>query len=106
LVEAGVNESELESCKKEESRGVVYAQEDFNLNETYQVTGSPTLILNGERADEFNFGGRTAEAVKTLLCCGFENQVQFCESILTNEQAAPGFSENYGSGDSASGTCG
>lgn len=105
LVEAGVDKSELESCKKEESRGIAYAQEDFDLNAMYQVTGSPTLILNGEKADEFNFGGRTAEAVKTLLCCGFENQVQFCENILTDQEAAPGFSETYSSGSSASGTC-
>jgi hypothetical protein len=105
LIEASVNEDELNSCKQEESRGLAYAQEDFDLNTKYQITGSPTLFLNGEQADEFSFGGRTAEAIKSLICCGFETQSQVCETILTQEEAAPGFSETYSSGDSSSGTC-
>jgi len=105
LTETGIDKNKLESCKKEESRGITYAQKDFDLTEAYQVTGSPALILNGEKVSEFDFGGRTAEAVKSLICCGFKNQVQFCENILTNEEAMSGFSETYSSGSSASGTC-
>jgi len=105
LTETGVDKNKLESCKKEESRGIAYAQEDFDLTGAYQVTGSPALILNGEKVSEFDFGGRTAEAVKSLICCGFENQAQFCENILNNEEAMSGFSETYSSGSSASGTC-
>ena len=105
LVEAGVNKDELNSCKQEESRGLAYAQKDFDLNMEYQVTGSPTLFLNGEKASEFDFGGRTAEAVKNLICCGLETQSQVCETILTQEEAASGFSETYSLGSSSSGSC-
>jgi len=111
LTEAMVDTDKLESCKKEESKGIAYAQEDFDLNATYQITGSPTLIINGQDLNtpqkpiEFNFGGRTAEAVKSLICCGFENQSQFCENILTEEEASTGFSETYGSGTSDGGSC-
>jgi hypothetical protein len=105
LIESGVNKEELDSCKQENSRGLTYAQKDFDLNIEYQASGSPTLVLNGEKASEFDFGGRAAEAVKSLLCCGFETQSQVCETILTQEEAASGFSETYGSGSSSSGTC-
>jgi len=105
LTEAMVDTDKLESCKKEESKGIAYAQEDFDLNAAYQITGSPTLILNGEKVSEFDFGGRTAEAVKNLICCGLENQSQFCDNILTSEEATAGFSETYSSGNSDDGSC-
>jgi len=105
LTEVEIDKDQLESCKQEESRGIAYAQEDFDLNGTYQVSGSPTLVLNGEVISEFDFGGRTAESIKSLLCCGFEDPFQFCENILTTEEATPGFSETYSSGEAGSGTC-
>ena len=105
LTETMVDTDKLESCKKEESKGIAYAQEDFDLNVAYQITGSPTLTLNGQGVSEFDFGGRTAEAVKSLICCGFENQSQFCENILTSEEATAGFSETYSSGTSGAGSC-
>jgi len=60
------------------------------------------LILNGEKVSEFDFGGRTAEAVKNLLCCGFSEKPELCSKKLSETQAATGFSENYSSGDSSS----
>ncbi len=105
LIDSGIDKDKLESCKKEESRGLSYAQEDFDLNAKYQASGSPTLILNEGEVSEFDFGGRTAEAVKSLICCGFENQSQICETILSKEEATTGFSETYSSGDSGSGSC-
>ena len=105
LKEIGVDQEKLEGCKNDESRGLTYAQRDFDLEDEYKITGSPTLILNGQRISEFDFGGRTAEAVKTLLCCGFENESASCEKTLTEEESATGFSETYGSGESGSGSC-
>ena len=105
LKEAGVDQEKLEGCKNDESRGLTYAQGDFDLQNKYQVSGSPTLILNGQNISEFDFGGRTAEAVKTLLCCGFEGNFAYCDQILTEEQSAAGFSETYSSGESGSGSC-
>lgn len=105
LNSAGIDSTKLNECMDDVERGVEYAREDFELQNNYRVTGSPTLILNGERVSEFDFGGRTAEAVKTLLCCGFEEEPAFCEKELTTEQAATGFSEAYSSGSSSGGQC-
>jgi len=50
---------------------------------------------------EFDFGGRTAEAVKTVLCCGFTNQPPFCQTKLTTNQAAASFSADYATSDNS-----
>ena len=107
LKEAKVDEKKLESCMSDNSKGLKYAKEDFAAQDKYGAGGSPTLVLNGEveGVDEFAFGGRTAEAVKTLLCCGFEEKPQFCEKELDTRSAATGFSEEYSSGPSGSGGC-
>lgn len=105
LKEAKIDVEKLEGCMEDENRGLKYAEEDFELQNTYRVTGSPTLVLNGERVDEFEFGGRSANAVKTLLCCGFVKQPEYCSKNLTTIQAAIGFSSGYSSGRTSSGRC-
>jgi hypothetical protein len=106
LGSAGIDQTSLEECMEDPSKGVEYAKEDFDLQGAYGVTGSPTLILNGERVSEFDFGGRSAEAVKTVLCCGFEEEPDVCSQELETEQAARGFSESYSSsGGSSGGQC-
>lgn len=102
LQTAGIDSTKLEACMSD--KGLEYAQEDFDLNDKYSIRGSPTLILNGEQASEFDFGGRTAEAVKTLLCCGFSDKPSECSQELTTESAATGFSETY-SGSGGTGSC-
>jgi hypothetical protein len=97
---AGIDIDKLNSCRSDSSRGLAYAKKDFDLQNKYQVSGSPTLILNGEKVNEFDFGGRTAEAVKTLLCCGFKNKPGVCSKELTASSAATGFSESYSSSSS------
>ncbi len=105
LKEAEIDVEKLEACMENGSRGLKYAEKDFELQKNYRVTGSPILILNGERVNEFDFGGRTANAVKTLLCCGFVNPPKFCTQNLTNAQAAIGFSPTYSSGKTSPGQC-
>jgi len=106
LASAKVNKNLLESCLKDTNKGIAYIQKDFENQNKYQVTGSPALILNGKNVSEFDFGGRTAEAVKTVLCCGFTNQPSFCSQKLTTGQAATSFSPTYSTGGSASsGSC-
>lgn len=100
---AGVDEPALEACMTEPSRGIKYAQEDFALQDAYGVTGSPSLFLNVEKVSEFDFGGRTAQAVKNLLCCGFASELPACLQELSKDPAATSFSETYsGSGSSSS----
>jgi len=101
LTEAAVDAAKLNACMAAGGKGVTYAQADFALADDYGVTGSPTMIMNGETASEFDFGGRTADAVKTLLCCGFTSQPAACSAALTTAQAATSFSEAYSSGTTA-----
>jgi hypothetical protein len=88
----------LDECMKDSSRGLKYAQVDFDSQNEYAVTGSPALILNKGDVSEFDFGGRTAEAVKTVICCGFNSQPAFCNEELSTDSAEPGFSPVYSSG--------
>lgn len=79
-----IDKEKLEECMDDVTRGIEYAKEDFELQDKYAITGSPTLILNGIKVSEFDFGGRNPEAVKTLLCCGFKEQPESCsESLAT-----------------------
>ncbi len=105
LNEAKIDVEKLRACMQDENRGLKYAEKDFELQNNYRVSGSPTLVLNGERVSEFEFGGRTANAVKTLLCCGFVNPPKYCSQNITNLKAAIGFSSSYSSGTTSSGQC-
>jgi hypothetical protein len=108
LTSANVDKSNIEACMADSARGLKYAKEDFDLQGEYSVSGSPTLFLNGEKVSEFDFGGRTAEALKTLLCCGFKSNLDICSQKLLETQAATGFSETYASasGSSSDAACG
>lgn len=111
LREARVDENKLEGCLQE--RGKEYAKKDFEAQDRYGVSGSPTLILNGEIVDEQGFAKaaelsiRSAEVVKQLLCCGFKEAPEFCSQELSREQAATGLSPDYtlSSGNSSGGEC-
>jgi hypothetical protein len=106
LKSAGIDEVKLNECQKDSNRGLKYAQKDFESQQKYNVQGSPTLILNGEEVSEYDFGGRTAEAIKTLLCCGFAKRSEFCNKKLVDSQAAIGFSLTYiGQSSQVGGSC-
>jgi len=96
--------SGLTDCMADQNRGLAYAQKDFDAQNKYKVTGSPTLILDGETISEFDFGGRTAEAVKTMLCCGFQDKPEFCNQTLSAESANTSFSSGYSSAGSDAGS--
>ena len=107
LTNAKIDKTILATCMKDTNKGLAYIQKDFERSNKFNATGSPTLILNEKDVSEFDFGGRTAEALKTVLCCGFNNQPSFCSQKLTTEQAASSFSETYNtsSDSSSSGNC-
>jgi len=102
----GVDSAKLQACISDTSRGVAYAAEDFALNDTYNITGSPTLVLGKAVIDETDFGGRSANGVKSALCSGFNTEASFCSTELTTTSAAVSFSEDYsGSGSNSSASC-
>ncbi|MBN2094849.1 MAG: hypothetical protein JW727_02275 [Candidatus Aenigmarchaeota archaeon] len=109
LTSAKVDKAKLEECMSDASKGVEYAKEDFELSDKYQVTGSPTLIMNQERVSEFDFAvdgadGRSAEAAKNLLCCGFNTKPAFCSTELAKTRAATMYSDGY-DGAGSTGSC-
>ncbi|MCG2690131.1 hypothetical protein L6252_02515 [Candidatus Parcubacteria bacterium] len=101
LTTAQIDITGLTSCMTDPTKGLAYAQVDFTEQNTLDVTGSPSLFLGGVKQSEFNFGGRTAQGVKTLLCCGFNEVLNACQTELSTEQAASSFSETYSGGAGA-----
>lgn len=87
----------LNSCVSDGNRGLAYAKEDFDLNSKYGIQGSPTLILNGQKVSEFDFGGRVSDAIKTIVCNSSNTPPDFCSQKLNTEQAATSFSLTYAS---------
>lgn len=88
---SGVNETALDGCLANSSRVLKYAREDFNFTQRFNITGSPTLLMNGEIVRESDFGGRTEQAVKNMLCCGFGSKPDYCSMNLSTEAAKTGF---------------
>ncbi len=92
LKSSAIDETMLNACVKDDSRGLTYAQKDFDLAKKFNITGSPTLTLNGKIVSESNFStnttsARSPEAIKELLCCGFNEEPAFCAEQLNKTQA-------------------
>jgi hypothetical protein len=104
----GVDSAKLNACVSTPSRGVAFAKIDFDLSAKNNISGSPTLTVNGTKTSEGAFGGRSAEGVKAMACVGFNSEPSFCSTKLSTTEAAVSFSETYeGSGSTgADANCG
>jgi len=91
----GVDSANLNACISTPARGVAYAKKDFDLNIKYNISGSPTLILNGTQVSESSYGGRSSDGVKSMVCAGFNSQPSFCSAKLNTAQATVSFSATY-----------
>jgi thioredoxin 1 len=99
LKSTSVDTGKLDSCMDDTGRGSAYAKEDFAQASKYGITGSPTLVMGGKEVSEFDFAtnttnGRSPEALKELLCCGFDKEPDFCEVRLNESRAATMYSKN------------
>jgi hypothetical protein len=93
LTQTGVNTTNLTACTTDANRGIAYAQKDFDLQSKYSIGSSPTLLVNDSQVvSEFDFGGRTADALKQVACCGSTTQGAFCSKELTKTEVATAFS--------------
>lgn len=99
---ANIDKSKLNSCVTDVKRGVAYAKEDFDLAKTYGITGSPTLVLNGQKIDETPFGGRSADAIRNIICSSSSKPSDFCAKKLDTTSAAVSFSLTYASNSPSS----
>jgi hypothetical protein len=70
LASTGVDQGSLSACMSDSTRGLKYAQVDFDLANKFEISGSPTLLLNEkQKVSEFDFGGRVVDSMKQLVCC-------------------------------------
>jgi hypothetical protein len=105
----GIDTTKLNACVSDSNRGLAYAQTDFDLSTKYNVSGSPTLILNGTQVSESDFGGRSSDGVKSMVCAGFNSKPSFCSTKLNTTAAATSFYATYATssnGSSGSTQCG
>lgn len=94
LTQTGVNQTSLDSCMTDANKGLKYAQADFDLASKLGVTGSPGLVLNDKQTvSEFDFGGRVADSIKQIICCGSTTKPAFCDQTLSTTEVASSYSE-------------
>lgn len=98
LTSTGVDKNNLNACISDKNRGLKYAEADFTLANQYGVQGSPELFINNDKVDEFSFGGRTENALKSIICCASNNEAGYCSKELSKESAATGLSVDYSTG--------
>lgn len=72
-----------------------------NLNEKYEVSGSPTFVLNGEKIDNME---RNAEAIKKAICQTFKEKPPECQETLSTKTPIRGFGLE-GESNTDEGTC-
>jgi len=106
-----INSAALNACLSDPNRGVAYAKNDFAAVDSYNVTGSPTLAINGAVIEEFTLNGqpvfsssRSADEIREIVCEGFNNKPQFCSRKLNTKRAATSFSSGYENTSASSGT--
>ncbi|MBX4200883.1 DsbA family protein [Candidatus Parcubacteria bacterium] len=96
LAAAGIDVAKVNSCMSDTARGLTYAKADFALNTKYNISGSPTLILNGALINETDFGGRSANAMGKIICSSSITAPAFCKDAqLSTDAAATSFSVTY-----------
>ncbi len=76
---AGIDVATIETCF--EAEGVSLMEADAAISNQYGVTGSPTLIINGEKYQ----GARTPEGYKNGICTGFATVPEECSQTLTGD---------------------
>jgi protein-disulfide isomerase len=82
LTKLNIDTSKIETCLKE--NGLKFVQNEFDLCKQYDVSGSPTIFLNGEEADPArveSLRSRSPEAFKKLICCSFNTVPSVCENV-------------------------
>ncbi len=94
LTQTGVNVASVNACMADAKRGNTYAQKDFDLMAKYDIGSSPTLLVNESQVvSEFDFGGRTPNALKEVLCCASSTKAGYCGTALSTDDVAASFSE-------------
>ncbi len=75
----GIDVEKIKTCQKNE--GLTIAAQELVLDQKYDITGSPQLIINGKAFE----GGRTPEAFKKAICSAFNSQPEECSQTLSSD---------------------
>ena len=78
----GIDSQKIETCASG-SEGLALLNADEGFTGKYQVTASPTLIINGQVYS----GQRTPEAYKQAICSHFETAPAECSVTLSSQAA-------------------
>ncbi len=95
----GIDAAKINSCMTSDG-DKLYDAEVANANAN-DVSGSPTLIINGVEVSS----GRSPEAVKGAICNAFNTVPTECGMTLDTEQASPGFGSGTSSSSSSTASC-
>ncbi len=114
----GVDLDEIQSCTDDvdQKYGISVSYEDqsswrsqlpnFDIhleeNEEYGVSGSPTLVINGETVG----APRDPNGLLKTICSAFEEEPQECRLELSSSTPSPGFGSGTADPGSATGGCG
>lgn len=79
----GIDNRKIEACAGG-SEGLALLRADEAITKNFKITGSPTLLLNGQRYS----GPRTPEAYKQGICAHFETPPAECSVNLSDQAAA------------------
>jgi len=79
----GIDSAKIEQCTNNE--GISLLKADESLTDSYGVSGSPTLIINGQIYE----GGRTANAYKDAICSGFDTPPSECSENVESTASVP-----------------
>lgn len=91
----GIDKAKIESCMKTD--GVtLYAAEEKNSGDN-GVSGSPTLIINGEKANS----GRDSASYLAAICNAFTTAPAECDQALSSASPSPGFGSSTSSSSSS-----
>jgi hypothetical protein len=80
---AKVNTTQLTACMEDDSRGKAIIQADVDATSDHNIQGTPSFFLNDTQSvSDIDFGGRVADAYKQIVCCGSNEQADFCSNTL------------------------
>lgn len=81
----GINKAGIDSCMKTDGAALYSAEEANSKSEG--VSGSPTLIINGENAQS----GRDSASYLATICNAFNTAPEECDEVLSSASPSPGF---------------
>ncbi len=111
MKENNIDVSKIDSCVKKadnefkitknlNNKKGTYPKYDINndLNEKYEVAGSPTLVINGKKVEV----SRDPNSILKAICARFNNPPEECKGDISSKTPAPGFGYNESQNTQAS----